>query len=147
MSLRTLAFVRGITLAAAATAAMFVSAPLAAAADHVTGVITVRGDSSVTVMPENSSPVIVVLDENTKMVAATGAITTRINNLDEFNVVDKLIVYFKYGRSQVAPEFAAQLQEFAAKAKGIDGYRIQVQGYASAVGPRAVNEVLSMRRA
>lgn len=239
---------RGIALAAFAAAAVLASAPRAVADEHVTGVITARGDTTFTIMLDNASPVIVALDESTKireggnvmpasdlilglrvkvageydsqgrlvarrvsfneaelhiaqaingglvptnqrvaenasniqkhgvtldehgqtlgshgqtlqqhgqeivandakMVATTGAITGRINNIDEFNVVDKFTVYFKNGRTDVSKDFAAQLQEFAAKAKGVDGYRVQVQGYASAVGGRTYNQILSAQRA
>lgn len=82
-----------------------------------------------------------------KMVATTGALGRRISNLDDFAIVDTLIVYFKNGESAVSPEYGARLQEFAAKARAIDAYKIQVQGYASAVGARAVNEKLSGERA
>ena len=81
-----------------------------------------------------------------KMLGTTGAITERINTLDDFNVVDRYIVYFKNGRANVAPEYVAGLAEFAAKAKGFEGYRLQVQGYASAVGRRDLNEALSVKR-
>jgi outer membrane protein OmpA-like peptidoglycan-associated protein len=82
-----------------------------------------------------------------KMVATTGNITTRINDLDEYNAIDTLIVYFKNGRANVDKDSSAQLQEFAAKAKGYNGYKLQVKGYASAVGSRALNETLSAKRA
>ncbi len=248
MSTRRVGFMRGIGLATFAVAAVLASAPRAVADEHLTGVITVRGDTTFTLMQENASPVIVAFDDSTKirqggkvmpasdlipglrckvageydsegrlvarrvsfseeeleiarainggltptnqrvaenaaniqkhgvvldehgqtlsshgqtlqqhgqeivandlkMVATTGAITTRVNNLDEFNAVDKFIVYFKNGRSDVSKEFATQLQEFAQKAKGVDGYIVQVQGYASAVGPRAFNQTLSANRA
>jgi len=39
------------------------------------------------------------------------------------------------------------LQQLAAQAKGVRGYMIQVQGYASAVGSNALNQKLSMQRA
>jgi outer membrane protein OmpA-like peptidoglycan-associated protein len=58
-----------------------------------------------------------------------------------------LIVYFKNGRADVSPDYVAQLQEFAEKAKGVNGYKVQIQGYASAVGARAFNEALSEKRA
>jgi outer membrane protein OmpA-like peptidoglycan-associated protein len=235
----------GFVLAAFAAAAVLVPAPRAAADEHLTGVITVRGDTILTIMRDDASPVLVSLDETTKvespfsaadlipglrvkiagtfdsqsrfvahritfnreeveiakaiaaglimtkqqvaentsniqkgavilqqhgqtldshgqsltnhqeqittndlkMVSTTGAITTRINNIDDFDAVDTLIVYFKNGRADVGKEYAAQLQEFAAKAKGYNGYRLVVKGYASAVGPRAVNDVLSAKRA
>ncbi|HZT75342.1 MAG TPA: OmpA family protein [Vicinamibacterales bacterium] len=88
-----------------------------------------------------------ITDNDLKMVATTGAITTRINNLDEYDAVDTLVVYFKNGRFDIAPDYVDQLTTLAEKAKTVNGYRIQVQGYASAVGPRAFNESLSAERA
>jgi len=82
-----------------------------------------------------------------KMVGTTGALGTRLDNLDDYNVVDTFIVYFKNGRSAVDVVYGRQLQDFAAKAKGLSGYKVQVQGYASAVGSRMRNERLSAGRA
>lgn len=82
-----------------------------------------------------------------KMVATTGRLGDRIDNLDDYAVADTLIVYFANGKATVRPEFVTQLQEFAAKTRDRRGYRVQVQGYASAVGPRAFNEALSDQRA
>lgn len=234
-----------VALAAVAAAALLASPSRAAADEHVDGVITVRADTTLTVMRDDASPVIVTLDESTriegkytaadlipglrvkvegtftndnrfaarhitfrkddveiakaiigglaltkqqvaentsniqkgavilqqhgqtldshgqaltshqdqittndqKMVATTGSITTRINDLDEYNAVDTLVVYFRNGSAKLDADSAAQLQEFAAKAKGYNGYKLQVKGYASAVGSRAFNETLSGMRA
>jgi len=76
----------------------------------------------------------------------TAAIGRRVDNVDDWRIVDKLIVYFKDGRYDLAPEYAAQLREFADKARLVHGYMFQIQGYASAVGPRAYNQVLSEKR-
>jgi len=70
----------------------------------------------------------------------------RVDNVDDWRIVDKLIVYFKDGRYDLAPEYAAQLREFAEKSRSVHGYMIEVKGYASAVGPREYNQVLSEKR-
>lgn len=88
-----------------------------------------------------------IVANDLKMVATTGKLGTRIDSLDDYTVVDKLIVYFKNGQTKIQPEFATQLKDLAAKAKAVHGYKIQVQGYASAVGSRALNETLSKQRA
>ena len=88
-----------------------------------------------------------IVANDLKMVATTGAISTRIDNLDDYTAIDKLIVYFKNGRATVAPKYAEQLAAFADKAKGLEGYKIQVLGYASAVGGPALNNALSAKRA
>ena len=41
----------------------------------------------------------------------------------------------------------ADLAQFAAQARTVEGYVIQVQGFASAVGPDALNQRLSTERA
>lgn len=91
-----------------------------------------------------------LVDHDQRIVATTGAIkdtNERIGNLDDFNVVEQMTVYFKNGQAIVAPEYKDQLIEFAVKAKAVHGYVMQVQGYASAVGPRTFNDVLSQKRA
>jgi outer membrane protein OmpA-like peptidoglycan-associated protein len=70
-----------------------------------------------------------------------------MNELDQYNVVDKLVVYFKNGHTDIPGKYATQLQDFAGKAQEVNGYKVQVQGYASAVGSRGLNESLSAKRA
>jgi outer membrane protein OmpA-like peptidoglycan-associated protein len=47
----------------------------------------------------------------------------------------------------VDPQYKPQLLQLAEKAKTINGYVIQVKGYASAVGSAALNQRLSTERA
>jgi len=82
-----------------------------------------------------------------KMTATTGAIANRISNLDDYDAVRSITVYFANGRSGIASKYKSDLQQIAADAKAMDGYVIQVQGYASAVGPNALNQRLSQQRA
>jgi len=84
-----------------------------------------------------------IANNDEKIVATNG----RIANLDQYTVVDTLTVYFGNGRSEISPEYRAQLQQFAQKAKAGDGYTVQVEGYASAVGRDALNQYLSKERA
>ena len=84
-----------------------------------------------------------IANNDEKIVATNG----RIANLDQYTVVDTLMVYFGNGRSEISPEYRAQLQQFAQKAKAGDGYSVQVEGYASAVGRDALNQHLSKERA
>ena len=84
-----------------------------------------------------------IANNDEKIVATNG----RIANLDQYTVVDTLTVYFRNGRSEISPEYQAQLQQFALKAKAGDGYSVQVEGYASAVGRDALNQHLSKERA
>jgi outer membrane protein OmpA-like peptidoglycan-associated protein len=82
-----------------------------------------------------------------KIVATTGALNTRITNLDDYKVISTITIYFRNGRAGIEPQYKAQLQQLAAQAKSVQGYMVQVQGYASAVGPNALNQKLSMQRA
>jgi outer membrane protein OmpA-like peptidoglycan-associated protein len=71
----------------------------------------------------------------------------RISHLDDYAVIKSMTVYFPNGRSVIAPTYKAQLEQFAAQAKAAKGTVVQVEGYASAVGPDALNQQLSKRRA
>lgn len=85
-----------------------------------------------------------------RIVATNGALDAtngRIANLDEYTVVDTLTVYFRNGRSEISPEYRTQLQQFALKTRAADGYTVQVEGYASAVGRDSLNQSLSRERA
>lgn len=88
-----------------------------------------------------------IVANDQKMVATTGAITTRINDLDAYNAIDSINVHFGNAKATISEDNAAQLKAFAEKAKGIEGYKIQIQGYASAVGSAPFNEMLSAMRA
>ena len=85
-----------------------------------------------------------------KIVATSGAIdatNARIANLDGYDVIRTLTVYFPNGKSTIEAKYLSELQELAAQAKDTRGGVIQVQGYASAVGPAVLNQELSAKRA
>lgn len=89
-------------------------------------------------------------DHGEKIVATTGAVVAtnnRIGKLENYTVVDKFTVLFKNGHARVPAEYVPQLAEFANKAKGVEGYKLQVEGFASAVGKPAYNTMLSHNRA
>ena len=93
---------------------------------------------------ENSSQ---IQANDQKMVATTGALATRIGNLDDYRVIETVTVYFRNNSAAIARQYKKQLEALAARAKGVNGYAIQVQGYASAVGPDKLNQRLSAERA
>jgi outer membrane protein OmpA-like peptidoglycan-associated protein len=85
-----------------------------------------------------------------KIVGTSGtlaATNARIANLDDYTVVSSTTVYFKNGRYTIDPQTQSQLQQFAEQTKGLQGYVIQVEGYASDVGPNPNNQRLSLARA
>lgn len=79
--------------------------------------------------------------------AAIAAANKRFGELGEYNILGEVTVYFANGKVAVDPKYKPQLLELATKAKTIDAYIIQVQGYASSVGSAALNQKLSMERA
>jgi outer membrane protein OmpA-like peptidoglycan-associated protein len=78
---------------------------------------------------------------------AIAATNTRIANLDNFNVVKSITVYFQNGKSGISKSDKQQLQQFAIEARNMNGYMIQVAAHASDVGSEPVNQKLSMERA
>lgn len=79
--------------------------------------------------------------------AAIAAANKRFGELGEYNILGEVTVYFGNGKVAVDPQYKPQLMDLATKAKTIDAYIIQVQGYASAVGSAALNQKLSLERA
>jgi len=71
----------------------------------------------------------------------------RFGELDEYNILGEVTVLFGNDRTIIEPQYKPQLLQLAQQAKGIKGYMIQVKGYASKIGSRALNQRLSMERA
>jgi outer membrane protein OmpA-like peptidoglycan-associated protein len=71
----------------------------------------------------------------------------RITNLDNYTAVSAVTIYFRNGAAGIDSKSAEQLRQLAAQAKNVPGYVIQIQGYASAVGSKSLNQRLSMQRA
>ena len=82
-----------------------------------------------------------------KIVGTAGAFNDRITNLDDYNTLSTLTVYFRNGSATISRKDRAQLQQLAAQAKDVQAYMVQIQGYASKVGSEAVNQTLSTKRA
>ena len=79
--------------------------------------------------------------------AAIEEANKRFGQLDDYNILDEVNVYFGDGKVALDPQYKPQLLQLAEKAKGINGYMIQVKGYASSVGSVALNQQLSEDRA
>lgn len=79
--------------------------------------------------------------------AAIDAAVARFGQLDDYYILDEVTVYFANGKVDVDPSFHPQLLALAEKAKTINGYVIEVKGYASSVGSVALNQQLSEDRA
>lgn len=79
--------------------------------------------------------------------AAIAAANQRFGELADYNILGEVTVYFGNGNTAVESQYDPQLMKLAEQAKAINGYIIQVQGYASAVGSAALNQKLSLERA
>jgi len=79
--------------------------------------------------------------------AAIDAAVARFGQLDDYYIMDEVTVLFGNGKIKVDPQYVSQLTALAQKATTVDGYMIEVKGYASAVGSAAMNQKLSQERA
>jgi outer membrane protein OmpA-like peptidoglycan-associated protein len=79
--------------------------------------------------------------------AAIDAAAARFGELDDYYILDEATVYFENGKVQVEQQYIPQLLGLAEKASSINGYVIEVKGYASEVGSKALNQQLSEDRA
>jgi OOP family OmpA-OmpF porin len=79
--------------------------------------------------------------------AAIDAAVARFGQLDDYYIFDELTVYFGNGKVKVDPKYNPQLMALADKARTVNGYMIQVKGYASSSGSVALNQKLSEDRA
>jgi outer membrane protein OmpA-like peptidoglycan-associated protein len=91
------------------------------------------------------------LAEHEKKIAANKALidanTARFGQLDDYYIYDEVTVLFANGKSKVDSKYIAPLNNLAEKAITVEGYMIQVKGYASASGSAALNQKLSHERA
>ena len=79
--------------------------------------------------------------------AAIKSAINRFGQLDDYYILDEVTVLFGSGKVEVAPQYKPQVLALATKAKTIEGYIIQVVGYASSSGSVALNQKLSEERA
>lgn len=79
--------------------------------------------------------------------AAIDAAVARFGQLDDYYIFDEVTIYFPNGKTNVDPKYVSQLVALCEKAKTIEGYMIEVKGYASPQGSAALNQRLSQDRA
>ena len=79
--------------------------------------------------------------------AAIAANTAKFGQLDDYYIWDEVTVLFGNGKVKVDPKDEATLLALAEKAKTVDGYVIEVTGYASSSGSVSANQKLSEDRA
>jgi outer membrane protein OmpA-like peptidoglycan-associated protein len=68
--------------------------------------------------------------------AAINEAVAKFGQLDDYYIFDELTVYFGNGKTTVDPKYVPQLTELAQKAAKINGYIIEVKGYASSSAAR-----------
>jgi outer membrane protein OmpA-like peptidoglycan-associated protein len=79
--------------------------------------------------------------------AAIDAAVARFGQLDDYYIFDEVTVYFANGKTKVDSQYTPQLLALAEKAKAVNGYMIEVKGYASSSGSAELNQQLSEDRA
>ena len=79
--------------------------------------------------------------------ATVEAAAARFGDMDDYYILDQVTVYFANGEVKVDPKYETSLLELAKKAKDVQGYVIEVTGYASSTGNTEVNQKLSEDRA
>jgi outer membrane protein OmpA-like peptidoglycan-associated protein len=82
--------------------------------------------------------------ENKALIAAN---TARFGQLDDYYIMDEVTVLFANGSSKIDPQYNSQLEALGQKAKTVQGYMIEVKGYASTTGSAQVNQTISENRA
>jgi len=83
----------------------------------------------------------------TEQKALITANTARFGQLDDYYIYDEVTVYFGNGKVMIDPKYNGPLSALAEKAQTVNGYMIQVKGYASSSGSVALNQKLSQQRA
>jgi outer membrane protein OmpA-like peptidoglycan-associated protein len=79
--------------------------------------------------------------------SAVDAAVARFGQLDDYYIFDEVTVYFANGKTEIDPKYNPQLLALAAEAKTIEGYVIEVKGYASSVDSVVLNQQLREDRA
>jgi OmpA-OmpF porin, OOP family len=73
--------------------------------------------------------------------------TDRFDRLDDYGVKGEATVKFKVASSTLSKEDKEQLKKLAETATGLNGYIVEVKGFADSTGRAAMNEKLSEDRA
>ena len=88
-----------------------------------------------------------LIEQQKHVEANKAAIAANTARFDDYYIWDELTLYFDNGKINVDPKYDAQLLALAEKAKSVQGYVIEVKGYASTSGSASLNQKLSEDRA
>jgi outer membrane protein OmpA-like peptidoglycan-associated protein len=72
---------------------------------------------------------------------------TTIQNLDNYKLISTAPIYFKFGKSVLAKDEQAKLDDAIQKLNGMKGFVVEVEGFADRTGNVAYNRDLSRKRA
>lgn len=78
---------------------------------------------------------------------AVRMVNQRVSDMGEYKAVAEAGIYFAAGRSSLHAAAKADLDTVAAATKGVDGYLIEIAGYACKTGTKKENQKLSEERA
>jgi len=79
--------------------------------------------------------------------AAIAEANKRFGELADYNILGEATILFANDSTTIDPQYKPELLKLAQQAKGVTGYLLMVQGYASKVGSAALNQRLSAERA
>ncbi len=79
--------------------------------------------------------------------AAVQMVNKRVSDLDGYKTVAEAGIYFPSDKAALDDPAKADLDVLAAATKGVDGYMIEIAGYASSTGTKQLNQKLSEDRA
>jgi outer membrane protein OmpA-like peptidoglycan-associated protein len=85
--------------------------------------------------------------ELTQHKAEIDAAVARFGQMDDYYILEEVTIYFGNGKVTVEPKYDQSLLDLVAKAEKVNGYMIEVVGYASSSGSAALNKKLSEDRA
>ncbi len=79
--------------------------------------------------------------------ASIAAAIARFGQLDDYYILDEVSVYFANGKVKLESKYESPLRSLIAKATSVEGYMIEIKGYASSAGSESLNQKLSNERA
>ena len=79
--------------------------------------------------------------------AAIQMVNKRVSDMDDYKTVAEAGIYFPSDKAALDAAAKADLDIVVAATKGVDGYLIEIAGYASSTGTKQLNQKLSEERA
>ena len=79
--------------------------------------------------------------------ALSRSVNARISNLDDYDVKAQATVFFAPGSSLLNDEMKRQLDALFARSQGVEGFTIEITGFADTTGSAEANQAISGARA